>query len=970
MNFEQNSALPKRFATTTLPWLIGAGALVIYLVTMSKTVTFSSAGLVASVAGWDWHTNLHRPLLMFVLFPFRFLPESSIPLALNIFNAVLGALVLTLLARSIALLPQNRTAAQRDVVNDDNGLLSGRTAWIPPVLSALVLGLQITFWENATSMTGEMVDAFVVAYVIRCLLEFRIDDGRHSWLYRAAFLYAAGMTNNWALIGLAPVFLAAVIWMKGIGFFNGGFLIRMVIWSGAGLLFFYLLLPVTQLTSATTHLDFWPALKMNIASQWNTLKAIMRFYKDNYRIVVVSATSLLPIFVITLRWRSSFGDNSPLGIFIAKAVFHFVHALFLGICLVVTLSPPWSPRQIVFGTPFLTHAILGAIVIGYCAGYFLLICSPAFQRRTRMNPLLKFASYIGWGAVALMLVAMPVILVSRNIEPIQITNTRLVEDFAKHLERGLPASRAAILGDNPFQLTVLRAHMLKQGRGKDSLFYDTTSATFTDYHVFQHRRQPAWPANFTAFKTNSQITPLGMIMFLSGLATNLPVYYIQPSFGYYFERFQMIPNGVVYPIVAYPATQLLASPLSAEIVQANQGYWSNFDAGTFPVLKRNLPSDQLPPMPAWKEKLYERLHLSNERVLLAEALGRHYARASTYWGVELQKLGKWEDAAAAFDRALALNPDNVAAQINLAYNNARRKGEPAPADLTATIEDRFGKYGSWNEVMGDCGPFDEPRFTFEQSRTFLSGRLHRQALHQMKRVTELDPRNYLAHVWLADIYTMLAQPAEAMTIVQHIRRNAAGFGINATNELELARVETTALFRSGDTNAARAKLVQALKKPEAGSQFRLVASQLYLQYGLFAEALPLLERAIADNPSDIMALANAGYTCLQLGRYEPALDHLTRALEQDPKNVVARLNRAIVLLRLKQWDGSRADYEILLQEFPNSYQVLYGLGEIAAAKDDKAEAIRLFETAMKATPPGSRDFLQVSNRLHELNAPK
>ena len=966
MTFEQNSVLPKRFVTAVLPWLIGAGALAIYLATMNTWATFGSAGLISSIAGWDWHANLQRPLLMFVLYPFRFLPEHSIPLALNIFNAVLGAVTLTLLARTIALLPHNRTAAQREIEQDDNAVFSGRTAWIPPLLAALVLGLQITFWENATAMTGEMLDAFVVIYVIRCLLEFRIDE-QPRWLSRAAFLYAAGMTNNWALVGLAPFFLIAVIWIKGLSFFNLSFLTRMAIWSAVGLLF-YFLLPAIQSHATIAHVAFWPALKNNLATQWNTLAGIRRFYMENYRFVPMMATSLLPILVISLRWSSSFGDNSPLGIFVAKAVFHFVHALFLGVCLLVVLSPPWSPRQIVVGIPFLTHSILGAIAIGYCAGYFLLICSPAFQAKTRMNPLLKFSRFAGWGAVVLMLVVMPVVLVSRNLEPVQLTNTRLVEDFATRLERGLPATRAAILADNPLQLALLRAHLLKQGRAQDSLFYDTASATLTDYHAFEHKRRPsAWPATFATFATNSQITPAGMIMFLSAIATNTPAFYLQPSFGYYFERFQMIPKGLVYPLIAYPTNQLLASPLSADIVQANQEFWSDFDATILPVLTNNLPSENLPGRPTWKVKLMTRFHLSNERILLAEDLAGHYSRASTYWGVELQKLGKWDEAAPCFDRALSLNPKNVAALVNLTLNTAHRDGKPVTADATQTIEEYFAHV---QQILNAFGPLDEPSLIFEQSRVFYSGRLVRQALQQMHRVCELQPRNFIASIWLADLYTMAGQPAESMTLARDIRHNAAAFGLTATNTLELDRVEITALFRAGDKDAAKLKLAQALAKPEVGSQFRFIASQLYLQNGLYPEALPLLDRAIAENPADLMALANRGFTCLQLGQLDEAVKSLTQAIEQEPKSAIARLNRAIALLRLKQWDAARDDYELLLQESPNGFQIHFGLGEIAAAKNDPATALQHYERCLKMVPPGSRDYLQVSNRLEELKVPK
>jgi len=57
------------------------------------------------------------------------------------------------------------------------------------VLAVLVCGLQLTFWEHATVGSSEMLDLLMFAYVVRCLLEFRIA-GRDSWLFRAAFVYA------------------------------------------------------------------------------------------------------------------------------------------------------------------------------------------------------------------------------------------------------------------------------------------------------------------------------------------------------------------------------------------------------------------------------------------------------------------------------------------------------------------------------------------------------------------------------------------------------------------------------------------------------------------------------------------------------------------------------------------------------------------------------------------------------------
>jgi len=41
-----------------------------------------------------------------------------------------------------------------------------------------------------------MIDLLAFAYVIRCLLEFRLDQ-KQAWLSRAALVFGAGMANNW-----------------------------------------------------------------------------------------------------------------------------------------------------------------------------------------------------------------------------------------------------------------------------------------------------------------------------------------------------------------------------------------------------------------------------------------------------------------------------------------------------------------------------------------------------------------------------------------------------------------------------------------------------------------------------------------------------------------------------------------------------------------------------------------------------
>ena len=64
-----------------------------------------------------------------------------------------------------------------------------------------------------------MFDLLLFAFVIWSLLEYRLDE-REGRLFLAAIVYGAGMADNWAMVGFFPVFLVAIVWIRGLSFFN------------------------------------------------------------------------------------------------------------------------------------------------------------------------------------------------------------------------------------------------------------------------------------------------------------------------------------------------------------------------------------------------------------------------------------------------------------------------------------------------------------------------------------------------------------------------------------------------------------------------------------------------------------------------------------------------------------------------------------------------------------------------------
>src|SRR5437899_9069814 len=118
MTMEPEAVAQRSFVRVFLPWLIAGAALGVYLLTLNHWISLNSLMPVARITGWAWQPAFLMPpqlgpLYWLLTYPFRWLPPQLIPLALNLFSMACAVLTLALLARSVALLPHDRTDEQR-----------------------------------------------------------------------------------------------------------------------------------------------------------------------------------------------------------------------------------------------------------------------------------------------------------------------------------------------------------------------------------------------------------------------------------------------------------------------------------------------------------------------------------------------------------------------------------------------------------------------------------------------------------------------------------------------------------------------------------------------------------------------------------------------------------------------------------------------------------------------------------------
>lgn len=962
----------KKHTLSLCPWLTAILALVLYAVTLNHWVTLSSLPWVAKVTGWDWHPTfltwrptMIAPIYSAIIYPFRILPVGIQPIALNFLSAVFAALTLAILVRSIRLLPHDRTREQRQREGGEFAMLSGRWAWLPPVLAVLALGFQMTFWEHATMATSEMLDLLIFAYLIRCLLEYRISQNE-KWITKFVFVYGLGMTNNFALIGFFPFFLIALIWIKGISFFNVRFILRCL---GFGLLGLtpYLIMAVIA-CNAYAGGTFWMQLRAHLVQQRVYLLGLPRAPA-----IVLSIPTVVALIFAGIRWPSFHGEVSAAGIMFTNFMFRLVHIVFFAFAVVFFFDFKYSPRALDPFTSMLTFYYLAALSVGYFTGYILLVFGQAPAKVREHTPgalrgvnLLIFA--LPWAALIILpiglLFGLPYKLRDGNWNRMQAERAPALQQFAIATAKALPANAAVVLGDQSSRLQLARAgwHQLHNDSGP--VFIETSSLGTGDYVRYLTNRYPAIRQNLAQMSVPKYLAPLGEIQVLQKLPQ--PVYYLEPSFGSFFERFYLKPAGMVFELVSLAPHTLLAPPLTDAEITENLKYWKSLTVA--PVFDR----------------LASLAKYNND----ASAVGAQCSRAADYLGVVLQREKHLNEAHIAFNAALELNPKNAIAHVNDEFNSHLRAGNTKAVELGDEFTDEVKRYG-WQGLLSIDGPPDEPELDFTFGQLIAGNGYLRQASEYLLRRLALRPTDADAELAMAKTYVDMDQPDDALALLQQARSHA-----KAANMDELTRVEALAYFAKNDAVRAEDLLKSAAAREDNNRGSRLAMLAEFYRYTGYAAAnaspkreaeakahfntalatlneqlrwLAAPDRARTSGSQTADVLMRKSQIQMQLGDYNAAIASLNKALDLQPDNPAGLMNRAIAELQAGKYDDARRDYKELEKILPTpNFAVYYGLGEIASKTNDRSGAIKNFKKYLKYAPENSDEAKQVRERLQKL----
>ena len=215
-----------------------------------------------------------------------------------------------------------------------------------------------------------------------------------------------------------------------------------------------------------------------------------------------------------------------------------------------------------------------------------------------------------------------------------------------------------------------------------------------------------------------------------------------------------------------------------------------------------------------------------------------------------------------------------------------------------------------------------------------------------------------------------------------LARYAAGASINADDLLPLEFSAPRSLYR--ETTAENRRQILAARRVEAppfqGPQPDLAAAPVrhaiaavLLRRGQYEEALPHLERALANDPSYLPALVDRGRALITLGRSAEAQADLAAALELDPRQAEAAF--ALGTLYAGRGDPRRAAvfYERAVATAPGEARYRAGLAQALLALGQFERAESEYRAALALTPadPALRRGLAVASQgIHPGPAPR
>ena len=510
-----------------------------------------------------------------------------------------------------------------------------------------------------------------------------------------------------------------------------------------------------------------------------------------------------------------------------------------------------------------------------------------------------------------------------------------------------------MFSDDVMRLDALEAALLQRGNRNNYILVNTAALPEHAYHMaMRNRYGQRWPVVTQNLRPKATLDLSSILDCVAQFMRGNEVYYLHPSFGYYFEHYYLKPQNMVYRMLPLGSNDLTGPVCSATELKENDAFWQSIKGTELAGVIQESKQSEAGRKPA--------LYFSPVPML--------YSRAVTHMGVEFQRAGQLEKASDYYKLALELNPENPSAFIDEDYNKLLRAGKHEMPDPSEGAIKRLAPYNGVREaVLAYNGPVDEPNSCFLLAERLAYGRNYRQCAALLSRAIELMPELLPARIALCGTLVRAGFPDKALECVKETREAMAGKQVTTADRLTVVEAEGYAYSAKDDLQTAEKILIEAQEKyPLRATPFAALV-EIYRGRRMVTNALQVLDRQIKNQPEESTALVNYGAMLMNVGRFEEALPYFDRALTLKPQQPFALMNRAIAQLRSGKLDAAQQDYEQLERILPKANQAIYyGLGEIAARKKNYKKAIKYFNEYLRIAPAGSPESASIRERIRTL----
>jgi tetratricopeptide (TPR) repeat protein len=286
-----------------------------------------------------------------------------------------------------------------------------------------------------------------------------------------------------------------------------------------------------------------------------------------------------------------------------------------------------------------------------------------------------------------------------------------------------------------------------------------------------------------------------------------------------------------------------------------------------------------------------------EHLQVAIARGEDVALGNALVGVANERLGKTDEAFAAYSRAIELDPANATAR------EGRGRGFERRGEFSKAIEEFSAAYRA-------------------------------------------QPSPDLA-LTLAQLHARAGQLQAAIQLYRSLIRDKP-------DQLALRAEMARLMYENGQSEEAAREITAAVNARPRDANLLAIAGDIYLKEKPDAAAA-FYRRALEIDPNDNHARAQLGAALVRSMQYQEALVILNEAITREPRNYAAHASLATALFKLKQYPGAASEFVWLIRTRPEVAASYYFLANSFEHLGDCAQALRCYEEYLRrADPAGNK----------------